>query len=199
MSAKTTHLKIEVIAPTSVTDVHIHLPSNRQDRLAKQRHAELVALINSTRIAIMAGIAELKQNMIDLRALAQQYLDLIIAKDAANAALQARIEDLVTQHVTDTTERAALLADIDTAVTDSEATEDLMRAGLPGVPPVGGTPLNPSYPDRASFDTAVAAYTGPEAVTLDGAVVKAGDASVAMLDYFTHSATGEINTTGPTD
>lgn len=177
--------------------LRIFLHSEKQERKAATRHAELLALINQLGVRIMAGIAELKQNMVDLRGLAQQYLDLIIAKDAANAALQAQITDLINASNLAAAEKTQLLADIDQAVTDSENTENLMRAGLPGVPPVGGTPLDTSYPDRVAFDAAAAAYTGPEAVTLDGTEVKAG-ASPA-LDYFTHSASGEINTSGPTD
>jgi hypothetical protein len=65
------------------------------------------------------------------------------------------------------------------------------------VPPVGGTPLSPSYASRAEFDTGVAAYTGPEAVTLDGTEVKAGTSPA--IDYFSHSADGSISTSGPTD
>ena len=145
----------------------------------------------------MATLAELHQNMLDVQGLAQQYLDLIIAKDAANAALQARIADLVAQVAAGTLAVTELQAGIDAAVADSQATEDALRAGLPGVPPVGGTPLNPSYADRASFDAAVAAYTGPEAVTVDGVEVKAGTAP--SLDYFTHSADGSVSNTGPTD
>lgn len=145
----------------------------------------------------MSAIDDLKQNMVDLRALAQQYLDLIIAKDAANAALQAEITRLISEANISAAEKAQLLSDIGAAVTDSQATEDLMRAGLPGVPPVGGTPLDVSYADRASFDAAVAAYTGPEAVTVDGVEVKAG--TTPSLDYFSHSADGSVNTSGPTD
>ncbi len=145
----------------------------------------------------MATLADLKQNMLDLQALAAQYLDLIKAKDAANAALQAQIADLVAQVAAGTLAIADLQAGIDQAVADSQATEDQLRAGLPGVPPIGGTPLNPSYPDRASFDAAVAAYTGPEAVTVDGTEVKAGTSP--SLDYFSHSADGSVSTSGPTD
>lgn len=145
----------------------------------------------------MAGIADLKQNMQDLEAIAQQYLDFIIAKDALIAEKDAKIADLVAQLAAGTITITELQAGIDEAVAASQATEDKMRAGLPGVPPVGGTPLNVSYPDRASFDAAVAAYTGPERVTLDGADVKAG--TDPALDYFSHSATGEVNTSGPTD
>ena len=163
----------------------------------------------------MATVAELKaqldQNTADLRSIGQAYLDFILAKDAmiaeltaALAARDATINGLLTRVAAGEVsladaqaEIAAAQAAFEAAVVDTQATEDALRAGLPGVPPVGGTPLNLSYVDAASFSAAVAAYTGPEAVTLDGAEVKAGTAPA--LDYFTHSATGEVNTTGPTD
>lgn len=59
------------------------------------------------------------------------------------------------------------------------------------------TVLATSFPDRAAFDAAVAAYTGVAGVNLDGATVKGGE--VPFLEYFTHSADGHIDTTGPTD
>lgn len=112
--------------------------------------------------------------------------------------------------------------DIAAAVDKSDAVENQARAGLPGVPPIvtptdpatpptdpdPTTPTEPAvvgilaaeYADKASFDAAVAAYTGAEGVTLDGAEVKAKtSASLPGADYFTHSATGVINTSGPTD
>jgi hypothetical protein len=55
----------------------------------------------------------------------------------------------------------------------------------------------PSYVDVASFNAAVAAYTGPERVTLDGVDVKAG--TDPSLDYFSHSADGSVSNSGPTD
>lgn len=153
-------------------------------------------ILSNQRI-IMSGIADLKQNMQDLRGLAAQYLALIRAKDEANAALQVRIAELVAAANISDAEKAALQAAIDEAVTESQATEDEMRAGIPGVPPVGTEPLALTFADRAAFDAGVEGYTGPESVTLDGTEVKAGTSPA--LDYFTHSATGEINTTGPTD
>ncbi len=147
---------------------------------------------------IMSSVSQqLKQNMQDLRDLAQKYLDLIIAKDAAAAELAKKNEDLVNALNLSAAEKQQLLDDMAQAVTDSQATEDALRAGLPGVPPVGGEPLALSYADRASFDAAVAAYTGPEAVTVDGTEIKAG--STPSVDYFSHSADGSVNTTGPAD
>lgn len=135
-------------------------------------------------------IDALSQNLDDMSGLVDQLVAFIQAADAVQADLRAQIAALVAGD-------AALAAKVDAAFTKSETVENKMRAGLPGVPPIGGTPLLQSYPDAAAFDAAVAAYTGPEAVTLDGTEVKAGTAP--SLDYFTHSATGEINTTGPTD
>jgi hypothetical protein len=155
------------------------------------------AVIINQGASLMATVQDLLQNMTDLQDLSKQYLDLIVAKDAAAAALQAQIADLVAAAGISAAEKAALQAAIDEAVAASQATEDALRAGLPGVPPVGGTPLAPSYADRASFDAALSTYTGPEAVTVDGAEVKAGTSP--GLDYFSHSATGEVSVSGPTD
>lgn len=186
--------------------------SNKLDTILANQveiKSKLEAIFNQG--AAMATKQDLQQNMQDLRDLGQQYLDFIKAKDdliaerdATVAALQQQIADLLAQvaagqiTIAEAQAKAAeLQASIDEAVTSSQATEDALRAGLPGVPPVGGTTLDLSYADKASFDAAVAAYTGPEAVTLDGVEVKAG--TTPSLDYFTHSATGEINTSGPTD
>jgi len=159
------------------------------------------AVIINQGALIMATVAELLQNMQDLRDIAQQYLDLIIAKDAANAALQQQIADLVAAANISAAEKAALQAGIDSAVADSQATEDAMRAGLPGVPPTGGTPLNLSYPSKGEFDVAVAAYTGPERVTFTDSTgtVDSKAGTDPSLDYFLHSADGSVSTTGPTD
>ena len=146
---------------------------------------------------IMSALDELKQNMVDLTDLAQKYLDFIIEKDAIIAAKDAKIAELVAQLEAGDITIAELKSGVEQAVLDSQAAEDKMRAGLPGVPPVGGAPLNPSYPDLAAFDAAVTAYSGPEAVTRDGVTVKNG--TTPSLDYFSHSADGSISTSGPTD
>lgn len=110
-------------------------------------------------------------------------------------------------------------AEIAAAVDATDAVENDARAGLPGVPPIDtptdpGTPpedpqpetptdpvvvgiLAQSYADRASFEAAVAAYTGAEAVTCDGIEVKAG--TTPSADFFTHSADGSVTMVGPTD
>lgn len=159
------------------------------------------AVIINQGVNLMSEITELKaallQNMADLRELAQKYLDYIIAKDGIIAEKDQKIADLMDEVASGgMTIQEAKTAMME-AIGESQAAEDAMRAGLPGVPPVGGTPLDPSYVDQASFDAAVADYAGPEAVTLDGAEVKAGTSP--SLDYFTHSADGSINTSGPTD
>lgn len=110
--------------------------------------------------------------------------------DAERAGLKQQILDLLANN-------APLLAKANTLFDKSEAAENKLRAGLPGLPPVGGTPLLNSYPSAGAFDAAVAAYTGPESVTKDGIEVKAGTSP--SLDYFSHSADGSVSTTGPTD
>jgi hypothetical protein len=135
-------------------------------------------------------IAALSQNLDDMSALADQLIAFIVAADGVQADLRAQIEALVAGN-------ASVAAAVSAAFDKSEAVENKMRDGLPGVPPVGGEPLVQSYADRASFDAAVAAYTGPEAVTVDGIEVKSG--TMPSLDYFSHSADGSVSTTGPTD
>ncbi len=84
------------------------------------------------------------------------------------------------------------------SVIAGEATSASFSFGT--VTPDTGTPpasLQSSYADNASFMAAVGAYTGPEQVMLDGIEVKAGTAPALL--YFSHSADGSVNTTGPTD
>lgn len=77
-----------------------------------------------------------------------------------------------------------------------DPTPDTDIGGNPKVVPV--VPLDASYPDNATFVAAVGAYTGPEAVSLDGQpTAKAG--ITPSLDYFTHSDQGGVvNNVGPT-
>lgn len=145
-------------------------------------------------------VLDLTQNLEDITGLAQQLVDLIAAKDAAAAALANENAALVAAANISAAEKAALTDKMAAALAKSIAAEDKLRAAIPGVPPVGATPLDVSYPDKASFDAAVGAYTGVESVTLDGAEVHAAtDTSAAPANYFTHSADGHIDTSGPTD
>jgi hypothetical protein len=132
----------------------------------------------------------LSQNLDDIVGLVDQIVDVIVAGDAEQARLRAEIANLLAGD-------AAMAAKVSTAFDKSEAAENKLRAAVPGVPPVGGTPLLPSYASKAEFDTAWAAYTGPEAVTLDGTEVKSG--STPAIDYFTHSADGSVTIVGPSD
>lgn len=135
-------------------------------------------------------IDALSTNLDDMSGLADQYIAFVVASDGIQAALRAEIAALLAGDAT-------LATKADAAFAKSEAAEAKMRAGLPGIPPPGGTPLNTSYADRAAFDAAVAAYTGPERVNLDGVEVKTG--TDPALDYFSHSADGSISVSGPTD
>lgn len=144
--------------------------------------------------------AALAQNMKDYDEVVTGLLAALAASDAAKAALAQQAADAVTAMNVATAEKNTALQAISDAVDASDAAENKARAGLPGVPPVGVTPLATSYASKADFDAAVAAYQGTEQVTLDGAEVKAAtDANAAASNYFTHSATGEINISGPTD
>ena len=135
-------------------------------------------------------LAATDQNLDDMSALADQLIAFIVAADGIQADLRAQIAALLAGD-------AATASKADALFQKSIAVEDKLRAGIPGVPPVGGTPLATSYPTRAAFDTAVAAYTGPEAVNVDGIEVKGGTAPA--IEYFSHSADGSVSTSGPTD
>lgn len=145
----------------------------------------------------MHSIAEVRQDLADTKGVIALLIGFIQNNDAEKAALRQRITDLLAKSDADDAAKAALQTEIDAAFDEAEDVENTARAGLPGVPPVGGEPLLPSYADRSSFDSAVGAYTGPEQVTLDGNEVKAG--STPSLDYFSHSGDGSVSTTGPTD
>lgn len=130
------------------------------------------------------------QNQDDMLELASQI-------DAERASLKQQILDLMANN-------APLLAKATALYDKSEAAENKLRAGIAGLPPVGGTPLLNNYPGPnggADFDAAAAAYTGPEAVKKDGIEVKqfTGTGDVVTLEYYSHSADGSVNTTGPSD
>lgn len=149
----------------------------------------------------MATVAQISKNLDDMHDLVGQIVGMIAASDAEKAALRQQVADLIAAANISAAEKAALAAEVDAAFEKSETTENELRAVVPGVPPVGGTPLASSYADEASFRAAATAYTGPEAVTLNGTAVTTGNTgtSTGNLDYFSHSATGEVNTTGPSD
>lgn len=156
-----------------------------------------VDLILTNQGALMSTVAAVRQDLADTKGIVQQLIGFIVNNDAEKAALKQKIADLIAVAAIAQADKDALQAEIDSAFTEAEDLENTARAGLPGVPPVGGTPLNQSYPSATEFDAAVAAYTGPEAVTKDGIEVKQGTAPA--LDYFSHSADGSVSTTGPTD
>jgi hypothetical protein len=147
----------------------------------------------------------LEQNIVDLETRWDDTAAYIAGFDSRIAAKDQQILDLVNAANISGAEKTALTGRIQTLVDRSQALEDKERAGIPGLPPVGGTPLSPSYPTRAEFDTAVAAYTGAEGVDLDdpaGTVTEvhaATDTSVPRVTYYTHSADGSVSTSGPTD
>lgn len=130
-------------------------------------------------------VEELSTNLDDISGLLDQMITRLVANDAREAALKAEIATLVASMDASAQAKSALQTKIDAAVEKSEGVENKARAALPGVPPVGGTPLLQSYADKAGFDAAVASYTGPERVTLDGSDVKAG--TDPALDYFTQT------------
>lgn len=180
-------------------DINVFLHGNDDELFAKIAQTidakiapivtELATLLTNQG-ALMSKIDDLTQNLQDITDLVAQILQVIADGDAEKVALRQQVADLLAGD-------AAMAAKVDAAFQKSEDAENALRAAVPGVPPVGGTPLNPSYPDRGAFDTAVAAYTGPERVTLDGSDVKGG--TDPSIDYFTHSVDGRIDTTGPTD
>jgi len=194
--------------PKDVLDVGMfYLLFGEQERRAVQRHAEIIKALNAITKQgdrIMATLQEaLEQvkaarvNIGDMHDLFSKFLDFLTEKDRLNAELQKQVAKLIADANIDAAAKAELSAAAAELFAASEAEENTMREALPGVPPVGGTPLATLYANYAEFSAAVAAYTGPEGVTLDGQNAKPGTAPT--LDYFTHSADGSISTTGPTD
>jgi hypothetical protein len=171
------------------------VPPELLDRLG-QLDEKLSSVLKNEGIE-MHSIQEIRQDLADTKGVISQLVGFIQQNDADKAALRQQIADLIAKSSADDAAKAALQTEIDAAFDEAEDVENTARAGLPGVPPVGGTPLVPSYADRASFDSAVAGYSGPEQVTVDGTEAKAG--STPSLDYFSHSADGSVSTTGPSD
>ena len=161
------------------------------------------AILANQSIIIQQGVdmaasgQQVTQNLRDITELAQQLFEYVVSRDAEMERLKQAAKDAIDRANIADAAKQALQSDMDAAFQASEDTENDLRAKIAGLPPVGGTPLVPSYPDRASFDDAVGKYTGPEAVNLDGNEVKSG--SQPALEYFTHSSDGRIDTAGPTD
>jgi hypothetical protein len=126
----------------------------------------------------------------DLDALKQDISNYIAARDAADVGLKQQVVDLTAAHVTDQAALDAMNTGIEAAFTKAEEARALIPA------PGGGTlppaALAASYADRATFDVAVGAYTGPEEVDVDGTAVKTG--TTPALAYFTQ-ADGSVSTT----
>jgi hypothetical protein len=136
----------------------------------------------------MSAADDLRKAVADADTVMDQALAFI---QGVPAATQAAVD---AQKAGDDAEAAAIVADL-------KAHADALGGALPGAtpttPPVV-VPLAASFPDNATFTAAVAAYTGPEAVTLDGSPTsKTG--TTPSLDYFTHGDQGGvIDQTGPT-
>jgi len=189
-----------VIDIHAVINVHFHglkCEDKQQLNRIEQSVQGNTNLLDQLSRQIMATGQQLQQNLDDITGLAQQLIDYVVGRDAEVNKLKQDLADAVQRANIADADKAAIQADMDAAFTKNEDAENNLRAKIAGLPPVGGTPLALTYADRASFDSAVAAYTGPERVTLDGVDVKAG--SDPSVDYFTHSADGHIDRTGPTD
>lgn len=139
-------------------------------------------------------------NIVDEYIAAQQLRDTRLTAAVAGVrgdiqALKDQIAQLNTTNLTpaQVTALQALSAQAETITTGLEAVDALTGPAAPST----STTLAASYSSQAAFDAALAVFVGPETVQLDEVEVKAGNATV--LAYFSHSATGVINTTGPTD
>lgn len=172
-------------------------------RRSEKRQKKVLSRLNqiiTLQGLIMASVQQIRTDLADTKALVVQLIGIVVGNDVIVAELKQKIADLVAAAGIAQTEKDALQVEIDAAFAEAEDLENTARAGVPGVPPTGGTPLLPSYADRAAFDTAVADYKGPEQVMLDGTEVKAAsDGSTDVLTYYTHSATGAVDTSPPTD
>jgi chromosome segregation ATPase len=183
---------------TATVHVHLHDADTKQQlNRIEQSVQALGNFLNDLKGYIMASGQDLSQNLKDITGLAHQLIDYVVSRDSEMNKLKQDLKDAVDRANLSDQQKADLQASMDTAFQDSETTENDLRASIAGLPPVGGTPLLLTYADRSSFDAAVAAYTGPEGITVDGAEVKAG--TTPSLDYFTHSADGHVDTVGPTD
>lgn len=187
----------------SAIEIHVHEHVDTGEILQRLAGLDTKVTALQDRIdTLMNTIAEIRQDLADTKGVVQQLVTFIQNNDAEKAALKQQIADLIAKAAIDQAAKDALQADIDAAFSEAEDLENTARAGLPGVPPVGGTPLDQSYADRASFDAAVLAYTGPEEVDVvdaAGAATAVKTGTTPALTYFTHSATGAVDTTGPTD
>lgn len=141
-------------------------------------------------------VAEISQNLDDMKGLVDQILALISTIDTERAALKQQIADLVAAAAMAQADKDALQAEIEASFTKSEDAENALRSVVPGVPPVEGEPLGTTFADATAFSAAVTAYTGPEAVTFDGVEIKMGTSPA--LDYFSHSEDGHVDNSGPT-
>lgn len=171
--------------------------TNSHLQTIEQRIAQLHFVVNEQGRTIMATVEALKQNILDIKGLVSQLLELISKRDETNAQLKQQLTDALNKANIADEERNSLQRSFDEAFVAIEDAENELRAKVPGVPPVGGTGLAQSYDSRSAFDAAWSAYGGPETITLDGQEVKAG--SPPPINYFSHSATSSVDTFGPAD
>lgn len=143
------------------------------------------------KVASMADETEgLRQNIKDMGEQFDLLLKYVVEGDPEKQQLRRDLAAAVERANMSEADKAQLKSDIEARFQESEAVENKMRDAIRGLPPIGGTPLLSTYPDRAQFDAAVAGYTGSERVTLDGADVKPG--SDPAIDYFTHNDQGGV-------
>jgi hypothetical protein len=182
-------------------DEHHGRTDDRQDEKLDRILYELRRLVAGQRTELHQGahimdqMDDLSTNLADLQALVDQILTVNTDSDAEKVRLRAQVADFIATAAIDAAAKAALQEKIAAAWAASEKVENDLRAKVPGMPPVGGTPLLTTYADKAAFDAAVAAYTGPEAVTLDGAEVKTGTAPA--LAYYLDAAAGGVSNVPP--
>jgi methyl-accepting chemotaxis protein len=149
---------------------------NRIEDLLQRLPPNLVERID----AMTAAAQNLQKELGENRTLIGQLVGKIQELGQKVGELSQTIKD----NAGDSTELVDAAADLDSIQTDTNT----FLAGL--ADPAA------TFADSAAFNTAVSAYTGAKGITLDATSVKPG---TPVLDYFTHSADGHIDMTGPTD
>lgn len=126
-------------------------------------------------------MANLQQVLDDLDTIQTEFDALTAKRDKIDDDLKAEIAKLLAGN-------PAIQAQVDAAFAKAEALKEVLTMN---------TTLPSSFVDKADFVKQVDAYNGVEKVMLDGNVYAGG--TDPALNYYTHSADGHIDTTGPSD
>lgn len=199
------------LVPMPTQEIHLHCEG--QDKLQATLDAVFIVTGRILAEVSLNGVKMDKVNhtqaevVADLQQLLKQSGDYIASRDAIDATKDATIKDLTAKLAADEITLAAAQDGINAAFDAAEQAKALLlppaATTLPAPVPVADPgpalidTLAASYPTQFAFSQALLAYTGPDAVTVDANPVRAGNGPA--LAYFSHSQTGVIDTSGPTD